>query len=272
MASQKCSIIELKSTDYVPVVKDSAVHYGGSQMWFPGKRWFSQDYKLHNYGCGTIAVSDLFLYLAINNDAYRNPLTESVLQGTDSANYTEYMDFVRKIDGYYTKTKRWLAVLGPRAATAINDYSRMFGLRLQAKWKWSLTYYDMMEAMEEMLSHDFPVIFAIGPNTPNLWGKKGIRLYQQYEVEIPKELAASIGTDFLTETGALIRYKSVKENINGHYVTVTGIIKDPVTSTIMLRISSWGKEYYIHYEEYRDYINDHGGTYTSSIVYIMKKA
>jgi hypothetical protein len=260
---------------------------------------------------------------------------------------------VRKIDGYYTKTKRFVAVLGPHVATAINDYSRMFSLKYRAKWKWSLTYYDMLEAIEEMLTLDIPVILSIGPNTPKLWGKKGIPFYQQYTVEIPKDATArankmdrkvrvltmdkadpvlipiektaeegyqiKVETDSENESKAMtgaeseiesvdkrkaepgnepvekqkaepgnepvekqkaelgnetetvFRYKPVKQDINSHYITVTGIRKDPVTATIMLRISSWGSEYYINYEEYRDYVNDFSGTMTSSIVYITRK-
>jgi hypothetical protein len=271
VAALNKSIIALKHSDYVPVIKDGAVSYGGSQMWFPDRRWFSRDYILHNYGCGTIAIADLFLYMAIHQDSCRNPITEAVLQGTDSANYAEYLDYVRKIDNYYTKTKRLLAVLGPKAATAINDYSRMFGLRLRAKWRWSLTYYDMLEAIETMLAQDLPVILSIGPNTPNLWGKKGIPFYQQYMESVPKA-----GTEPGVKLPAsafdtVIRYKAVQQDINGHFVTVTGILKDSAASRIMLRISSWGKMYYINYEEYRDYIADYSGTYTSSLVDIRRK-
>lgn len=287
MVNQKYSIIDLVHKDYVPVIKDSIVYYGGSQMWFPKDRWFSKNYILYHYGCGTIATADLFLYLAIRNEAYRNPITEAVLQGTESAYYADYLNYVKKIDSYYTKTKRFVAVLGPHIATAINDYSRMFGLKYRAKWKWSLTYYDMLEAMEDMLSLDIPVILSIGPNTPKLWGRKGISFYQQYSVEVPrkksdkgkpsKEDAAAekskeerLRTE-VSETELRYRYNPVKENINSHYVTVTGVYKDPLAATIMLHISSWGSEYYINYEEYRDYVNDIGGMMTSSIVSISRK-
>lgn len=265
MATQKNTTIAIKYSDYVPVIKDGTISYGGSQMWFSDDRRFSKDYIIHNYGCGTIAIADLFLYLAISQDTYRNPVTEVALQRTDSANYSEYMDYVRKIDGYYTKTKRWLAVLGPKAATAISDYSRMYGLRLKATWKLSLTYYDMLEAMEDMLSHDLPVILAIGPNTPKLWGKKGITFYQM-ETGAPGKTAEK---KVLAETSPI--YKPVKQDIHGHYVTVTGILKDATAPKIMLRISSWGKMYYINYEEYRDYIGDLSGTYTSSIIDVRRK-
>ncbi len=271
MATQKTTTIALKHSAYVPIIKDAAISYGGSQMWFSDHRWFSRDYILHHYGCGTIAVADLFLYLAIHQESCRNPITEAVLQGTDSAGYTEYMDYVRKIDGYYTKTKRWLAVLGPKAATAINDYSRMFGLRLRARWRWTLTYYDMLEVMEDMLSHDLPVILSIGPNTPNLLGRKGIPFYQQHIELVTRETAKDGLKSPTSGIEILLRYQPVKQLVNGHFVTITGILKDSAAARILLRISSWGKEYYINYEEYRDYIGNHSGTYTSSLVDIRRK-
>lgn len=43
---------------------------------------------------------------------------------------------------------------------------------------------------------------------------------------------------------------------------------DPIPGKIMLHISSWGKSYYIDYEEYRNYVDKVGGKFTSSILYI----
>lgn len=258
------SVIELTNPNYVPVIKDSATYYGGSQMWFPENHWYSKDYVLHNYGCGTIATADMFLYLALQNKSLQSPETEIALQGTDQVNYENYDPYVRRINDQYTKTLRILAVLGPKIASAINSYSAAFGLGYQAFWKWSLTYYDMLETMEEMLKQDIPVILSIGPNTPNLWGKKGIPFYERKEIEYLENEEAS------SEASKPYYYKVVQQSVNGHYVTVTGIIKDDVAGRIMLRISSWGKQYYINYEEYRDYVENTSGTFTSSIVQVKK--
>lgn len=267
MPSQKSTIIELQHPSYVPVLKDSAIYYGGSQMWFPPEQWSSKNYVLHHYGCGTIATADMFLYLALNKDAYRNAVTESVLQGGDSANYKDYISYVRKIDTYYTRTRRWIAVLGPQIANSFNSYARTYDLSYRAKWKLFLSYYDMYEMIEEMLSLDIPVIISIGPNTPRLWGKKGIPFYKKHTIKVPIKLDNSDSPTLTFHT--IYRYEAV-QNVNSHYVTVTGLIKDPIAATIMLRISSWGKQYYINYEEYRDYITEFGGTFTSSIVQINR--
>ncbi|MDF2941606.1 MAG: hypothetical protein K0S01_464 [Herbinix sp.] len=258
------NIIELSNPDYVPVVKDADTFYGGSQMWFPEKHWYSKDYILHNYGCGTIATADMFLYLALQNKDLKTPITELALQGEPKVNYSNYDPYVRTIHDNYTKTRHIIAVLGPAIASAINSYSSSYGLHYHASWKWSLTYYDMYELIEEMLHKDIPVILSIGPNTPKLWGKKGIPFYERREIDYQEN------ADQNPEVGKPYYYKMVKQNVNGHYVTVTGLIKDVVTERIMLRISSWGKQYYINYEEYRDYIENNSGTFTSSIVYVKR--
>jgi hypothetical protein len=206
----------------------------------------------------------MFLYLALQNEALQNPITEIALRGSTQVKYENYNPYVMRINDQYTNTHRYIAVLGPKVASAINSYSDAYGLGLQAKWKLSLTYYDMYDIMEEMLGKDIPVILAIGPNTPNLWGKKGVPFYERKEIEYQESDEPS------SEGEKPYYYKAIKQAINGHYVTVTGIIKDDVAGRIMLRISSWGKQYYINYEEYRDYVENTSGTLTSSIVQVKK--
>ena len=259
--------IELSRPEYVPVLKDNSIYYGGSQMWFSDQHRYSKDYILHNYGCGTIATADLFLYLALQKKSYRTALTEFIMN-EDKINFVDYVPYLRTINDEYTKTRRYLAVLGPTVASAINSYSNHYGLGLKATWKWSLNYYDMYELIEDMLWKDIPVILAIGPNTPNLRGTKGIPFYELKEIDYqePKE----DNSDASEEVSKPYYYHAVKQNINGHYVMVTALIKDEVTGRIMLRISSWGKQYYINYEEYRDYVDNVGGKITSSMVYIKE--
>ncbi len=379
------STVELANQSYVPIVRNSKTSYGGSQMWFPKSNWNSIEHIIHTYGCGTIATADMFLYLALQKKEINTTVTAIALQDSIQILYDNYLSYVLEVHNKYTKTKRYLAVLGPSLARAINNYSNQFSLGYVATWKWRLSYYEMLDQIESMLSQDIPVILSIGPNTPKFWGRHGISFYEHKEIQyqaavpekfinrasdttnntagsenhisenhiiidvddqtdgdgnkipnshhdieirkdkdiigntnVPEEITVSKdindykASDSLesiavpkfvdgykdindpkdnkepielrenTESvpkedvasNAKIRkpyyYKSAYDDIHGHYVTVTGIIKDDVAGRIMLRISSWGREYYINYEEYRDYIESYSGTYTSSMVHIKK--
>ena len=344
-------------------------------MWFPKSNWNSIEHIIHTYGCGTIATADMFLYLALQKKEYNTTLTAIALQDSMQILYDNYLSYVLEVHNKYTKTKRYLAVLGPSLARAINNYSNQFTLGYVATWKWRLSYYEMLDQIESMLSQDIPVILSIGPNTPKLWGRHGISFYEHKEIEyqasdpekvinkspdvidsttdtdenfiidivdqkevnenithpIQNDIGIHEDTDISGDTDdykdineyndynspenlkvsknidvhmdidnqknnkdsnefsknaktmtnekvtsdAKIRrkpyyYKSAYDDIHGHYVTVTAIVKDDVAGRIMLRISSWGREYYINYEEYRDYIESYSGTYTSSLVHIKK--
>lgn len=260
----KYNLYELTNPIYVPVVKDSGTSYGGSQMWFPEKNWYSNDYILRNYGCGTIATADMFLYLALQSESMQSPETTAALKGGRQVKYENYDPYIRIINDKYTKTRHFIAVLGPKVASAINSYSDHYGLGLKASWKLKLTYYDMYDMIEEMLRGDIPVILSIGPNFPNLWGKKGVPFYERKEIDYQE-------TDGKNQVKSKpYYYQAIKQEVNGHYVTITGIVKDDIAGRVMLRISSWGKMYYINYEEYRDYIDTAGSTWTSSIVQVKK--
>jgi len=283
MTSQ--SKIELSGPNYVPVINTSSTFYGGSQMWFPDEHWFHTDYIIHHYGCGTIAIADLFLYLTLSHSGFRSLETEVALRGRDQVFYENYISYVHMINQQYTKTKRFLSVFGTKLASVINEYSNSYGFDLKASWKFRLNYFDMLAIMEEMLSHDLPVIMAIGPNTPYLWGKKGIPFYHIREIDYLDDLLNSIsGSTSLQENAPSdtsqsenqkptpvkkpYYYKVVIPQVSGHYITVTGIIRDEIANRIMLRVSSWGKEYYINYEEYWDYVDNIGDSFTSGIVKI----
>lgn len=257
--------IEISNPDYIPVNKDSFCSYGGSQMWFPQKGRFNKDSILRNYGCGTIATADILLYFAMQNEAMQTELTAAVLQDEKGVIYESYDRYVRKINRDYTHTRPIIAVLGPKVARAINSYSRKYNLGLKASWRWKLTYYDMLEIMEEMLGKDIPVILSIGPNWPNLRGSKGIAFYERKEIDL-----------YVPDGSQTVKkpyyYHAVEQAVNSHYVVATGIVKDDITSRIMLRISSWGRMYYINYEEYRDYIDTASRTWLSSLVEIKRKA
>lgn len=267
--------IHLSDPNYVPVIKGSQVYYGGSQMWFSGNDKSSKDYIIRNYGCGTIATADMLLYLAKQRNDFRTPLTEIALGEDKIIYYPTYDAYVRAVNDQYTKTRRLIAVLGPRIAYAFNSYTKKYHIGYRATWKLTLTYYDMYELIKEMLSEDIPVILSIGPNTPNLWGKKGIFFYQKYRIDgMEQDLIEDTSQEEnpdKNENNLKYYYVPLIQNVNSHYVVVTGMEMDPNIGKVMLRISSWGKSYYINYEEYRDYVDNIDGTFTSSLLHVKKQ-
>ena len=244
-------------SNYVPVRNSGNDSYAGNQGWFSDKNWFSTDYILRNYGCGTIAAGDLFLYLALQKRA-NTVSTDTYLDGKSYINKKDYKNYINWINSRYTETMRFTGVIGSKLEVAINHYIKQeTKLKLSASWKYSLTYKSMLNNLKKMMNNDLPAIISIGLNSQKLWSDTGIHFYDQTKTKVK---------------GQLYKYEEVREKINGHYVTVTGIIIDNnvknANQKIMLEISSWGKKFYVSYIEYRDFIKNNGDKWTSSMVYL----
>ena len=100
-----------------------------------------------------------------------------------------------------------------------------------------------MSKMENMLDADIPVILSIGANFPLFWQDNRVNLYSRDSL------------------GRMRRATSAK----AHYVTVTG------SELNDLRISSWGREYYINKGEYFSYIHQHSNSIISNILMIERR-
>ena len=144
---------------------------------------------------------------------------------------------------------------GIAVAKAVNYYAARYAVPIKASWK---LFYDddkMLQTIHHMIKENIPVILAIGPNTPIIFGKKGVTFYLKSKKE---------------DNSKLEHYQIGAKNVNRHYVTVTGIVGLKNKQTL-LKISSWGTEYYIDYEELRNYINHTGDRLTSSMLYVERK-
>ncbi|MCA5962640.1 hypothetical protein LC724_22785 [Blautia sp. RD014234] len=94
-----------------------------------------------------------------------------------------------------------------------------------------------------MLAHDIPVILLVGPNFPFVWGKHRLNMYHRSP---EGEYSPSC-------------------QIKAHFVTVTGM------DDTWMRVSSWGKEYYINRQEYVNYVKKHSSFLISNICYIKSR-
>ena len=248
-------IFELKHPEYVPVRKKGVTFFGGSQTWMSLDHRFSKDYVFHKWGCGGIAVADLILYLARSERECETPVTSlarTVRPVMDIEDYTTYLNFLRD---HVIQIVPWSGMTGFAVAKTVNYYAARYAVPIKASWK---LFYDddkMLQTIRHMIKENIPVILAIGPNTPIIFGKKGVTFYLKSKKE---------------DNSKLEHYQIGAKNVNRHYVTVTGIVGLKNKQTL-LKISSWGTEYYIDYEELRNYINHTGDRLTSSMLYVERK-
>jgi hypothetical protein len=253
----------MKNSNYVPVrgVWDSSsnttpISYGGSQWWFssteaPGKHIYWR-------GCGVIALCDLLLYKAIQNPDDITEATE-IAYVNQKIEQASYMEYILWMCSQYSGYPVLMGLTGPAIVSTLNLYAGEYGRDYRATWKISLSYDGMLKKIEEMLNKDIPVIFSIGPNTPNmLWGDKKVNIYTRIRNGDPGYNPS------INELYQFQKYDATR----GHYMVITGVIYDKVAGNTMLCISSGGEKLYVDYEEYRDYVENVGGTITSSLVYI----
>ena len=142
--------------------------------------------------------------------------------------------------------KKYFPLLYPFGLTGIQlavGMNRLFlDMALPYRASWSMTGKNLTSRIKDMLMDDIPVILSIGPNFPFFWEKHTLSLYRR-------------------ERGV---YRKASE-VKGHYITVVGI------DDVWMKISSWGRLYYIKLDEYQDYIARYSSSITSNLLRIKKK-
>lgn len=236
--------IHLKYSDYIGISTPSGLSYGGSQNWYSRAKKIGCEARLNRFGCGTIALADVCLYLT--KRFCKTELTAPVFTKTGKLSQKSYLQYAHKINRRYTFTIPYSGITAPVIQLAFNRYARKYKLPLHAYYHCFINNRTMLELIIKSLQSDFPVILAIGPNFPLFWKREGITFYaEQTEGE----------------------YIPVYENVHSHYVTVTGV-SFPTNRSPMLEISSWGQKYFINFREYRHYIKKNSCEMTCGILYI----
>ena len=162
------------------------------------------------------------------------------MRGKTQMTESEYMEFAKKL---------WKGYLPVIPGFGMNGLTLMLGLngyfikkKMPYRAYWNVSGRKKLAKIDQMLSKDIPVIFSVGPNFPNFRGKATVRLYI-------KNSDGNYG-------------KASK--VRSHYMIVTG------RDGSYLQLSSWGKEYYINYAEYQDYIKQYSSHLVSNIVCIKE--
>lgn len=198
---------------------------GGSQMWLDNK-------VIRKCGCGAVAAYDLFRYLAEANDTCFSRAEQTK---------EDYCRELARIQHRYFPLFYPSGINGFLLAAGLNRLFRDYDLPFHARWAASRN--KLFERIARMLSEDYPVILAVGPNFPFFWQKHGVNLYRR-------------------EKNGLFR-SAVR--ICGHYVTVLAVNEE------WLRISSWGQIFEINLREYMDYVKKYSNHLFSNIVLIEKR-
>ena len=200
-----------------PLVRVNEKSFGGNQA------WFSREY-MKKVGCGVISAANLLIHL----------------QKKEQMSESEYIEFARQICLHYLPVVPGFGMNGLTLMAGLNRYFRKYHLPYKAFW--GISGRKMLSRIDQMLGQDLPVILSVGPNFPNVFGKKLLNFYSK------------------TNDGRFLQAAKTK----AHYVTVTG------RDGVYLQISSWGKEYYIDIREYREYVRSYSSPLVSNILCIKQ--
>ena len=220
--------------------------FGGNQMWFDDNNVLTTDYIIHKYGCGLISVSDVIFYISSNRGIQSPADFFFDTNNLDSILIVDYMNYIMYMNEFYFPTLRGLGVNGLSMQNAFRTYSSISGLDLSAEW--NIEPDSTLDKILEMLDNDIPVTLSIGPDDEN-----GVDFYDEFS--------------FTTKDSYYLENKSM-EYVKDHYVTVTGAIENRIKDSMILEISSWGKKYYIDFDEYEVFVAQHSNYVFSNILHV----
>lgn len=241
--------------------------FGGNQEWLKdtGRPWKGK--AISGYGCGLIGASDLLIHVLgadIIADRYIMDDADSVspdeiMTSKGNIDRDRYIGFIRYMERRYFHIFPKLGLSGILLMLGLNLFfffnrksiKDSSGCKLSARW--AVRPSRILTCIKEMLENDIPVILSIGPGFLH---KEKLKFYRKN----------------ITATGES-SYKPVTET-KDHYVTVTGVLEAKAKDDkdiVLLEISSWGRKYYVNFEEYQKYVRKNDNYYFSNILYIKKK-
>lgn len=200
---------------------------------YGGNQQWSEDPVIRRCGCGVIGSLDLLLYLG----RYHCPAGKQPA----AAGPVPLREYDRLCTGL---SRRYLPLLPPLGtngvalACGLNLIFRKYRLPFRASWQ--LSEKRLFQTVENMMDRDIPALISIGANFPLIWQKNKVNFYVK------------------DRTGTMRKAASAK----AHFITVTGM------DDVWLRISSWGREYYISKAEYTHYVNKHSSGFLNNVLYV----
>lgn len=209
-------------------------YFAGSQMWFSKDKRYGRNRRIHDYGCGVVALMDFAVYRGIEKEA------------TDKAEYMKAVDQMER---------KWMHIF-PGFGISPYVYALWANLYLRKKKAperlhriWLIgtkktRLKRLQKIIRKQLKKDIPLIFAAGPLLPMIGKNKRIMLYRRVGMR-------------MVESG---------HDVKSHYMTITGIgwMQD---RECYIRVASWGEFWYIKLSDYMEY-----GKYTLLFTNTVYKA
>lgn len=218
---------------YISVDSPGVVSYGGGQQ-------FSDDAMVRHCGCGIVAATDTLLYRQRWHSFGSIPILDDCLRA-DPLPSSAYYDLIDLMRRRYFPLIPYAGINGLMLAMGMQRFFRHYKLPYSCRWCFS--YSELWGRIEKMLSADMPVIMSVGPNFPFFWQNEKACFYVK-----------SAEGEFRPSSGA-----------RSHYFTVTGMDEN------WLRISSWGRRYYLSRREFEHYAMRKSVPFVSNILYIQQK-
>ena len=241
------------SIDYVKVRQGDSFSHGGSQLWFP-KDGSARDLSIHSGGCGLIAACDFMLWYENyaekqGKTRFSGPVAKLRKEAQKDASGPEkeaYMDCIRQL------FKRFpvLPKLGSSSLLLplfLNLYLWKNHAHMRLSFLFNNTADKRMRIIRGSLQDGFPVIMMIGARVLPFNKMKGVTFYAE-------------------NNG---RLKPAVSDIRRHYVTITGIrYPEDMNAPVYLEISSWGRKYFVDYDELCTYMTKRSMPWLTGFFYI----
>lgn len=217
---------------YPGIVKNGRTSFGGSQRWLDSA-------ALQHCGCGLVAVLDLVRYLHL----YAGATCSGIFTGIDETPGLPqplYNLCAQRMRCSYVPILYPIGTTGFSLAAGLNRCFREYKLPYAASW--GVKKEALWQEIGVMLQQDLPVILSVGNRFPRFWKEGGVALCRPTEGTMRE----------VVQTHA-------------HFVTVVGMDEK------WLRVSSWGREYYLSREEFFRYRKEESLGFLCNIVLIRRR-
>ena len=212
----------LKTKEYISVGEGAKRSFGGRQHWLAETGRPS----LAACGCGAVAAADLFLYLARSRPEWETPLC-APLARSGSLTRESYCEYCLEVARRYARPLPRLGKTGLGLSLGVERYFAENRINLRAEWRQTALSRGPESDYLTMLQNDLPVVMSV-PAFP--LKVKSLNFYR--------------AADTKKAPADAYRYRER----SGHFVTAIAL--RPLGDGLALEISSWGRRFYLDWEEY----------------------